>query len=101
MEWLWTWGGISFGYRLGDNLWTHDGRHVGRFLGNEVYGQDGYYLGEIRSRNRLITCLGKRSRRKPPFSPYARRVAYVRYIDYVGYVMYVGYEDFPAPGTFR
>ncbi len=26
MEWLWTWGGTSFGYRDGDNLWTHDGR---------------------------------------------------------------------------
>jgi hypothetical protein len=37
MQWLWTWGGVSFGYREGDNLWTHDGRHVGRFHGIEVY----------------------------------------------------------------
>ena len=99
MEWLWTWGGTSFGYREGDNLWTHDGRHVGRFYGNEIYGQDGYYLGETRSKNRLITNLGKKHWRRYPFTPYANRGAYVPYVDYVGYVMYVGHEDFPAPET--
>lgn len=52
MQWLWTWGGKSFGYRDGDNLWTQDGRHVGRFHGDEVYGADGSYLGEIRNKNR-------------------------------------------------
>jgi len=38
MQWLWTWGGASFGYKDGDDLWTHDGRHVGRFHG------DGYVM---------------------------------------------------------
>lgn len=38
MQWLWTWGGESFGYRDGDNLWTHTGQHVGRFHGDEVFG---------------------------------------------------------------
>jgi hypothetical protein len=98
MEWLWTWGGKSFGYRDGDALWTHDGRHVGQFYGDDVYGTDGRYLGELKNRNRLITNLGKKGWRQSPFWPYGNRVAYVPYTDYVGYVMYIGYEDFPPPG---
>ena len=97
MQWLWTWGGTSFGYRDGDNLWTHDGRHVGRFHGDEVYGANGSYLGEIRNKNRLITNLSKRGRHRSSFAPFGSRVGYVPYVDYVGYVMYLGYEDFPAP----
>jgi len=97
MEWLWTWGGVSFGYREGDNLWTHDGRHVGRFHEEEIYGVDGSYLGELRNKNRLITNLGKKNWRRSSFAPYANRVGYVPYTDYVGYLMYVGYEDFPGP----
>ena len=97
MQWLWTWGGKSFGYRDGDNLWTQDGRHVGHFHGDEVYGADGSYLGEIRNKNRLITHLSKRHRHKSRFAPLGRRVSYVPFVDYVGYVMYVGYQDFPAP----
>jgi hypothetical protein len=97
MEWLWTWGGTSFGYRDGDNLWTYDGRHAGRFREDEVYGSGGEYLGEVKSKNRLITNLSKRSRRAGSFAPYASRGAYVRYANYVGYVMYAGYEDFPQP----
>lgn len=97
MEWLWTWGGTSFGYRDGDDLWTHDGRHVGRFQGDEIYGSDGLYLGELRNKNRLITNSGKKVKRTSGFLPYVSRVGYVRYVDYVGYVMYVGYEDFPQP----
>lgn len=98
MEWLWTWGGISFGYREGNNLWTHDGRHVGRFKGEDVYGPDGRYLGELRNKTRLITNVSKkRSLRGQAFSPYASRMGYVPYVNYVGYVMYAGYEDFPPP----
>ena len=97
MEWQWTWGGISFGYRERDNLWTYDGRHVGRFYGEEVYASDGRYLGEIKNKNRLITNLGKKHWRRASFSPYANRAGYAPYVNYVGYVMYVGYEDFPAP----
>src|SRR5690242_15576499 len=40
---LWTWTGIDFGYRDGDELWSHDGRHVGRFYGDQVYAPDGSY----------------------------------------------------------
>jgi sporulation protein YlmC with PRC-barrel domain len=96
MEWLWTWGGVSFGYRDGDALWTHDGRHVGRLAGNEVFSADGRYLGEIHN-GRLITHSGKRSGRQAGFMPFANRVGDVNWVDYVGYVMLVGYEDFPRP----
>ena len=74
MEWLWTWGGVSFGYRDADDLWTHGGKHIGRFCDDEVYGPDGAYLGELRNKNRLITSLSKKGLRRPPFVPYANRV---------------------------
>lgn len=96
MNWLWTWGGISFGYRDGDDLWTHDGRHVGRFQEDQVFDRHGQYLGELMNGDRLI-------RRKSfgvrgySFTPYARRAGFARYANYVGYVMYAGYEDFPPP----
>ncbi len=101
MKALWTWGGTFFGHRDGDELWTHDGLHVGRFHDDEVYGPDGRYLGEIKSENRLITCLSKKSRRKGRFTPYASRVGSVPYVGYVGYAMYAGYEDFPPPEEFK
>jgi hypothetical protein len=97
MKWLWTWGGVSFGYREGDDLRTHDGRHVGRFYGDEVYGTDGSYLGELMQGDRLITSLGKRTHRQGAFAPYARNASFARYASYVGYVMYAGYSDFPSP----
>ena len=99
MEWLWTWGGKSFGYREGDDLWTHDGRHVGRFHGADIFASDGRYLGELKSGNRLITNIGKKHHRGYSFSPWGKRVGYVPYVNYVGYVMYVGYEDFPSPNS--
>lgn len=101
MDWLWTWGGTSFGYRDGDNLWTHDGRHVGRFIGDEVYAPDGRYLGELRNGNRLIFNRSKSSRRKSSFGVFGRRAGYARYANYAGYAMYAGYEDFPAPEALR
>jgi hypothetical protein len=100
MEWLWTWGGRSFGYRDAAALWTHDGRHVGMFTSDaeasddEVYGPHGEYLGELLS-GRLITHLQKKHHRGPSFTPYARRGSFAKYADYVGYAMYAGYEDFP------
>ena len=97
MQWLWTWGGVCFGYRDGDELWTHDGRHVGRFHGDQVYGPDGRYLGELRNGNRLITNRARSAARKSSFAPRGQRVGYVRPVNYVGYVMLAGYEDFPAP----
>lgn len=101
MEWLWTWGGICFGYRDGDDLWTHDGCHVGRFRADEVYGPDGRYLGEVMSGDRLITRLGKKLWHRRPFTPHGSRLGYIRYLDYLGYLMYAGYEDFPKPESLR
>jgi hypothetical protein len=101
MEWLWTWGGICFGYRDGDHLWTYDGRHVGRFEGKEVYASNGAYLGEIMSNNRLITSRTKSNWCKISFTPFSNRTGYTRYTNYTGYTMYSGCEDFPAPEALR
>ena len=81
MKALWTWGGTFFGH----------------FYGDEVSGPDGRYLGEIKSDNRLITCMSKKSWWTGRFTPRANRVGFVPYVDYVGCVMYAGYEDFPSP----
>lgn len=96
MEWLWTWDGVSFGYRDGEDLWTHAGRHAGRFVGDEVFGPDGRYLGEVRN-GRLIVNSGKRSRRISAFSRKMARVGHVNRVNYVGHVMILGHEDFPRP----
>lgn len=100
MDWFWTWGGESFGYRNGDGLFTHYGREVGRFHDVEVYGSDGRYLGEIKSDNRLITNPSKKNRVRGGFAPRAGG-SYARYANYAGYAMYAGYEDFPGPDSFR
>ena len=100
MKWLWTWGGHCFGYRDEEDLWTYGGQHVGKFHDDEIYGTDGGYLGEVKSENRLITNLGKKSRRKSTFSPYGRRGGFGKHGDYGGYGMLGGYEDFPKPETF-
>jgi hypothetical protein len=97
---VWTWGGEYFGYIDGENLWTHGGRHVGRLNGEEIYGADGKYLGEVKSENRLITAINKKSRPRASFTPFASRIGRVPSMNYVGYVMYVGYEDFPSPKNF-
>ena len=59
MNWLWTWGGSSFGYHETGELWTYDGRHVGRFRGKEVYNPAGLYFGEVTNGDRLIVELGQ------------------------------------------
>jgi len=100
MNWVWTWGGRSFGYFDGADLWTHDGKHVGRRQGDEIYGPDGAYLGEVMNEDRLITHQGKHSWRSGSFAPYAKRAPYVNYVNYVGYIMYVGHTDFPPPDSF-
>lgn len=99
MDWLWTWGGECFGYRMGDKLLTYNGVQIGRFDGDEVYGTDGRYLGEVKSHNRLITNLAKKHHRHSRFAP-SRSGSYCRYANYVGYTMYAGYEDFPSPDEF-
>jgi hypothetical protein len=101
MDWLWTWGGICFGYREGDDLWTYDGRHVGRFAGKEVYARTGTYLGELMNDNRLITSRAKTNRMHRSFTPVTNRTACTRCENCTGYPMYSGYEDFPAPEVLR
>ena len=100
MNWVWTWGGISFGYLDGEDLWTHDGKHVGKLRNKEVYGKDGHYLGELMNDYRLITNRAKKGWRSSVFTPYARRAGYARYANYAGYAMYAGHEDFPPPEIF-
>jgi hypothetical protein len=75
MDWLWTRGGTSFGYREVDDLWTPDGRHVGRFHGGEVYGPGGNYLGELEGRGLLVTNRAKTSKRVNGFEPSPARRA--------------------------
>ncbi|MDE0373996.1 MAG: hypothetical protein OXI73_15835 [Rhodospirillales bacterium] len=99
MDWFWTWGGECFGYRRDDRLFAYHGLQVGKFHEDEVYGSDGRYLGEIKSGNRLITNIGKKSRIQFSFMP-VQGGSYARYTNYVGYVMYAGYEDFPSPDDF-
>ena len=101
MVWLWTWSGICFGNREGDDLWTYSGQHIGHFYGDEVYGPDGHYLGELMNGDRLITNRAKQSWRQSSFAPYGRRAGYVRYANYVGYVMYAGHADFLTPESFK
>lgn len=96
MQALWTWGGLSFGYRNSDELWTHDGRHVGCFTGDAVFNSKGVYMGEIRNTDRLITRIGY-SARSGAFRSYGSRGARVSFVNYVGLVMLSGYRDFPSP----
>lgn len=100
MNWVWTWGGVFFGYFDGQDLWTHGGEHVGRRSGDEIYGPDGRYLGEVMNGDRLIVSRGKAGWRGMGFAPYGRRGGYARYANYAGYAMYAGHDDFPSPDAF-
>lgn len=92
---FWSWSGRYVGYRLLDALFSCDGRQVGYFAeGEEVYGCTGDYLGEIRSGDRLITNLRKKTWTRgssiPQFlksSPGQRDVSSKE--------MLAGHEDFP------
>jgi hypothetical protein len=98
-DWLWTWRGVCFGYRLENSLFTHDGVEVGRFSGAEVYGVDGRYLGEIGKAvdgGRLTTNSYKKSRTVTAFVP-TFDCGHGRPADHVPEPLYVGYEEFPSP----
>ncbi|MDR5763285.1 hypothetical protein [Caballeronia sp. LZ035] len=97
MSWLWTWSGVSFGYRVDDQLRTHDGRHVGRFVEEEIYGADGLYLGELASADRLFTSQRKTGRFKLPFRPRVKRTERLQRAARAARLMRPGYKDFPAP----
>src|SRR5262249_47682961 len=98
-EWLWTWDGDCFGYRMGNSLFTHDGMEVGRFSGVEVYGIDGSYLGELGSTedgSRLVTNLYKKSRVSSGFTPTFDHAFYERPRNRVKQSLYCGHENFPS-----
>jgi hypothetical protein len=97
---LWTWCGIYFGCRDGDELWAHSGHHVGRFYGSEIYGPDGHYLGEVVSNGRLITSKGKCAQRRDGFTPAAPRVAWIPSLKQRAYPLYAAHQDFPDPVSF-
>jgi hypothetical protein len=94
---LWTWSGISFGYRDGDHLWTYDGRHVGRFIGDAVYGHGGRYLGEVRFGARLLTARSGASMSIAAFDSLPNRGAVERGADSAPLAMELRCKDFPAP----
>jgi hypothetical protein len=102
-RWLWTWGGVCFGYRQEEWLFTYDGIGVGRFVGDEVYGTSGDYLGELRStgqEQRLATSNYKKSRVVAAFSPKVES-GYERPANRLLQTLYCGYRDFPSPEIFK
>ena len=97
--WLWTWGGVCFGYRQEEWLFTYDGIGVGRFVGSEIYGTSGKYLGELRGTGqgqRLTTSSYNKSRVVAAFSPKVEG-AYERPANRLPQTLYCGYQDFPSP----
>jgi hypothetical protein len=94
MEWWWTWGGSSFGYRDTGELWTYDGRHVGRFHNDEVYGVDGLYLGEVMNET-------KKTRRKGRFDRLPERPKHPSGIGFSRVALPHGFGDFPRPDRLR
>lgn len=100
IDWLWTWRGVSFGYRKGASLFTYQGQEVARFYGNDLFGIDGDYIGEVLREHRLVTRPTKRIWRKQKFVPTAGR-AVRRFSNAFAHVMYSGYEDFPSPDSFH
>jgi len=101
MNWLWTWGGSSFGYHETGELWTYDGRHVGRFQGKEVYDPAGLYLGEVMNDERLIVDSAKTSLRRTSFSPLPDSTEHPPVVGFNRIALPDGYEDFPRPARLR
>ena len=99
-DWVWTYGGICFGYRERINLWTYDARHVGRFHGARIHAADGCYLGEL-WRGRLIIDQANRSDRQAGFAPEPQRQPQGRYTGFVGPQLPRGLEDFSPPERVR
>lgn len=100
MRWLWTWGGVSFGYRLDYALFTHDGQLVGRFYDEEVYGIDGLYLGELKQPDRLITDPAKKQCCRRAFRP-AHSACFERPARRTALAMEAGCAEFPQPEALR
>jgi hypothetical protein len=101
MNWLWTWGGSSCGYRAAGELWTYDGHHVGRFRGAEIYQPDGLYLGEVMNEDRLIIDTGKAGQYASAFSRLPRSAEHPPGFGFNRAALPEGYSDFPRPARFR
>jgi hypothetical protein len=99
-EWVWTWGGISFGFIDGNALYTHDGRHVA-YVNDEglIFDLRGSYIGELADPEggRLLTRLSRLGRTRGPRAQRMTRMARMRRMNRVGRVMRVGCRDFPPP----
>jgi hypothetical protein len=101
--WLWSWGGVCFGYRQENSLYTYDGQEVGRFSGAEVYGANGRYIGELNTAgdgSRLITNLYKKTQTRATFVPEIDRPQ-KRLEARAPEPLFVGHEDFPVPEIAR
>jgi hypothetical protein len=94
-DWLWTWGGESFGFRDGNALFAQDGRQVGHFHENEVYGVNGNYLGELGDEDRLITKLSRLGKARSSFAP-RQRMGRMGRMNRMGRMMRMGCQDFPS-----
>lgn len=85
-EWVWTWGGSSFGWIDDDALYTHDGRHVGYVERDDddvlVFAiSDGRHLGQLRGPDRLITKQSRIGRTRRPRQQRMTRTARVQRMD--------------------
>lgn len=102
-NWIWTWGGVCFGFRQEEWLFTDDGVGVGRFIGDEVYGTNGKYLGELITSGqgqRLIASSYKKKRVVVACSPKIEG-ACEKPGNRFPLTPYCGFEDFPAPEIVR
>lgn len=101
MRWVWTWGGVFFGWIDDDALYTHEGRHVGYL----EYGDrdvlvfavsDGRYLGDVKDDQLLITKYSRLDRYRLPRRQ--RKTVQPRYRpDRRGRRLPWGFGDFPNP----
>jgi hypothetical protein len=94
---FWNWSGRYVGYRSSDCLFGCDGRQVGYFAeGDEVYGCNGEYIGEVRSRDRLITNLAKKTWTRGSLIPKFLK-SFPGHRDVSAKEMLAGFEDFRIP----
>lgn len=99
IQWVWTWGGKSFGYRHGELLYTYLGVQAGRLYGDSVFARDGRYLGELIG-DRLIGNPKVHTLVRPPFKPRVS-ACHPNRADVLPQAISAGYADFPGPEQFR
>ena len=100
LDYLWTWGGVFFGFRQENQLWTYTGHHIGIFEGNTIFGLKGHYLGEIVN-NRLLVNDTRKVLRAAPLAELPKHPAIPKPADLEGLSVCRGFEDFPPPEMFE